>query len=209
MNSCTNIISDVCPNVGGMQNMVTALLVMSASMLTPKNVVWSVPITNVVFVNLVCQVLFLESTLSFLCMVHVSRPNLPPKTRSTSSLPIVLDRAVSIGPRVPSWAVSGSESPFICMLILIPNHCSPKPGLPPPKAYEPPSPPSNRDLGPPPPGYGRYADYDRGSLGASGMNQGNAGMSATGPRRNLDDVLCFKVSLNFSPSIHTLTSPPL
>lgn len=66
--------------------------------------------------------------------------------------------------------------------------------MPSPRAYEPPSPPSNRDLGPPPPGYGRYADYDRGTLGGPTASQGNAAIGSNGPRRNLDDVLCFKAS---------------
>jgi len=66
---------------------------------------------------------------------------------------------------------------------------SPKPSLPPPKAYEPPEPPSQRELGPPPPGYGRYADFDRGAA-AGGPSHGPG---PTGPRRNLDEVLCFKV----------------
>ncbi|THV04846.1 hypothetical protein K435DRAFT_826666 [Dendrothele bispora CBS 962.96] len=64
----------------------------------------------------------------------------------------------------------------------------PKPGLPPPKAYDPPSPPSNRDLGPPPPGYGRYADFDRGFPGPTGPGANLALVL----RRNLDDVMCFK-----------------
>ena len=59
--------------------------------------------------------------------------------------------------------------------------------MPPANAYEPPSPPSPRDLGPPPPGYGRYADFDRGP--STGAVPGSAV-----PRRNLDEVLCFKVS---------------
>jgi len=67
---------------------------------------------------------------------------------------------------------------------------SPKPYLPPSKAYDPPSPPSAKDLGPPPPGYGRYADFDRGPPG--GPPGGS--LNPTGPpRRNLDEVLCFKV----------------
>lgn len=70
---------------------------------------------------------------------------------------------------------------------------SPKPGLPPANAYEPPPPPSTRDLGPPPPGYGRYADFDRGFPGSSLVN---ASANPPGPaRRNLDDVLCFKVRI--------------
>ncbi|KAF8237759.1 hypothetical protein L208DRAFT_1388677 [Tricholoma matsutake] len=66
----------------------------------------------------------------------------------------------------------------------------PKPGLPPPKAYDPPSPPSNRDLGPPPPGYGRYMETDRNFPNGAGIS-GNG--TSGPPRRNLDDVLCFKV----------------
>lgn len=68
--------------------------------------------------------------------------------------------------------------------------CSPKPQLPPSKAYDPPSPPSAKDLGPPPPGYGRYADFDRGPPGGT---PGGALNSTGPPRRNLDEVLCFKV----------------
>jgi hypothetical protein len=66
---------------------------------------------------------------------------------------------------------------------------SPKPSLPPPKAYDPPEPPSQRELGPPPPGYGRYADFDRGAAGGGPSH----GAGQPGPRRNLDEVLCFKV----------------
>ena len=68
---------------------------------------------------------------------------------------------------------------------------SPKPHLPAPKEYDPPSPPSQRDLGPPPPGYGRYADFDRGFSGGPGGGSSGPG-AQQGPRRNLDDVLCFK-----------------
>jgi len=63
----------------------------------------------------------------------------------------------------------------------------PKPNMPPPAAYEPASTPSPRDLGPPPPGYGRYADFDRGA-NPGGPQAGGP----QGPRRNLDEVLCFK-----------------
>jgi cleavage and polyadenylation specificity factor subunit 4 len=66
---------------------------------------------------------------------------------------------------------------------------SPKPSLPPAKAYEPPEPLSQRELGPPPPGYGRYADFDRGAAGGGPSH----GPGQPGPRRNLDEVLCFKV----------------
>ncbi|KAG0708960.1 hypothetical protein DFH29DRAFT_889887 [Suillus ampliporus] len=68
----------------------------------------------------------------------------------------------------------------------------PKPNLPPPRSYEPPSPPSNRDLGPPPPGYGRYADFDRGTMGPQVMSHSGGPNGGGPPRRNLDDVLCFK-----------------
>lgn len=70
---------------------------------------------------------------------------------------------------------------------------SPKPDFPPPKAYEPPSPPSQRDLGPPPPGYGRYADFERGYPGNGPPGAGGTA-GPPGPRRNLEDVTCFKVS---------------
>ncbi|KAK2461841.1 hypothetical protein APHAL10511_006304 [Amanita phalloides] len=69
----------------------------------------------------------------------------------------------------------------------------PKSDLPPPKAYEPPPLPSTRDLGPPPPGYGRYADFDRGFPGGLLTNASAATPAAA--RRNLDDVMCFKVDL--------------
>ena len=84
---------------------------------------------------------------------------------------------------------------YICFknsVALIPSPTSsPKPNLPTPEEYEPPSPPSQRDLGPPPPGYGRYADFDRGFNSSSG---GGGGGPASGfvPRRNLEDVMCFK-----------------
>ncbi|KAH9944048.1 uncharacterized protein BXZ73DRAFT_87020 [Epithele typhae] len=72
----------------------------------------------------------------------------------------------------------------------------PKANIPPPKAYDPPEPPSVRDLGPPPPGYGRYADFDRGGGGGSfpGPHAPGAGGSGglPGPRRNLEDVVCYK-----------------
>ncbi|KAF8707730.1 Zinc finger C-x8-C-x5-C-x3-H type (and similar), partial [Rhizoctonia solani] len=69
---------------------------------------------------------------------------------------------------------------------------SPKPGIPPPEAYRPPSPPSQRDLGPPPPGWGRFTEHGAGPNGPGGsfvVGQNNTGFV---PRRNLDDVLCFK-----------------
>ncbi|KAJ7069883.1 hypothetical protein C8F01DRAFT_1016080 [Mycena amicta] len=54
----------------------------------------------------------------------------------------------------------------------------PKPGLPPPEAYEAPSAPALD--GPPPPGIGRYGEPPGGGFG-------------NGPiRRNLDEVMCFK-----------------
>lgn len=70
---------------------------------------------------------------------------------------------------------------------------SPKPTLPTAKDYEPPAPASQRDLGPPPPGYGRFNDFER--AGPNGPSPGFAGNNFQGTsRRNLDEVLCFKVS---------------
>lgn len=59
--------------------------------------------------------------------------------------------------------------------------------LPSEEDYRPPSPPPQRELGPPPPGHGRFVDYGRGGVG-----RGSDGLP---PRRNLDEVLCFKVRL--------------
>lgn len=74
------------------------------------------------------------------------------------------------------------------------SYASPKPGIPPPEAYRPPSPPSQRDLGPPPPGWGRFNDHGPGQGGSGGgfvVGPNNPGFV---PRRNLDEVLCFKVN---------------
>jgi hypothetical protein len=69
---------------------------------------------------------------------------------------------------------------------------SPKPQLPEAKEYEVPEAP-NRDLGPPPPGYGRYADAAFTTGGGTGHF--TAGAQSSGfVRRNLDEVTCFKVS---------------
>ncbi|KIY72869.1 hypothetical protein CYLTODRAFT_343357 [Cylindrobasidium torrendii FP15055 ss-10] len=71
----------------------------------------------------------------------------------------------------------------------------PKPTLPLPQEYELPAQPQ-RELGPPPPGFGRYQDFDRnggggGPGGPGGFSQ-PGGANPAGPRRNLDEVLCFK-----------------
>lgn len=88
-------------------------------------------------------------------------------------------------------AHAASKSCSFLLSLLLTYFSSPKPDIPTPKAYDPPSPPSPKDLGPPPPGYGRYADFDRsGAMSAAPSAQGGF---AGGPRRNLDDVLCFKV----------------
>jgi hypothetical protein len=62
--------------------------------------------------------------------------------------------------------------------------------------YRTPSPPPQRELGPPPPGHGRFVDYGRGS---------GRGVDGGLPiRRNLDDVLCFKVECVFTVTYHIL-----
>ena len=68
---------------------------------------------------------------------------------------------------------------------------SPKPDLPGPSAYAPPSPLSHRKLGPPPPGYGQYADYDRPFPQAGLPGQTGRPWGAPG-QQNLDEVVCFK-----------------
>ena len=98
-----------------------------------------------------------------------------------------------LGPECPrgQWVLF---LPFISPLPTL--YDSPKPNVPPAKAYDPPEPPSAKDLGPPPPGYGRYVDYERGGGGGGGggPTAPNGQMNVPGgPRRNLDEVLCFKV----------------
>jgi cleavage and polyadenylation specificity factor subunit 4 len=121
-------------------------------------------------------------------------------------MPVVPDRLLSIGTRMLTRTVS-RLSALKCFLFYSSFCASPKPNLPSPKSYEPPSLPSTRDLGPPPPGYGRYADFDRSGAGsgAGGMHN-NAGGTSGPQRRNLDDVLCFKVGSSVSYLNHILMS---
>ncbi len=91
---------------------------------------------------------------------------------------------LSQGPVSESYITQDGSSDVLTRMIRSPN-----PSLPPSKAYEPPEPLSQRELGPPPPGYGRYADFDRGAAGGGPSH----GPGQPGPRRNLDEVLCFKV----------------
>lgn len=71
---------------------------------------------------------------------------------------------------------------------------SPKPQLPEAEEYEVPEAP-NRDLGPPPPGYGRYADAAFTTSGGTGHSAGGA-QAGGFVRRNLDEVTCFKVGFH-------------
>jgi hypothetical protein len=114
----------------------------------------------------------------------------PSQACSPCRLSTLPDRLVPPRSRLPSWPVRviHTRSSHLSYLFF-----SPKPNLPPPKSYEPPSPPSNRDLGPPPPGYGRYADFDRGAMGPQVTPHSGGPNSSGPPRRNLDEVLCFKV----------------
>ncbi|KAF9517628.1 hypothetical protein BS47DRAFT_1313929 [Hydnum rufescens UP504] len=66
------------------------------------------------------------------------------------------------------------------------SQAHPKMALPTEEDYRPPSPPAQRELGPPPPGYSRYTEF-----GGSGRGEVPNGGDAA-PRRNLDEVLCFK-----------------
>jgi hypothetical protein len=114
------------------------------------------------------------------------------KTCPSRSMSTILDRILPTGLRVYTRTVSyipRSLVPFESSHEVL----SPKPELPPATAYDPPAPPSNRDLGPPPPGYGRYADFDGGFRGGGPGGVGRGGPQEGGPRRNLDEVLCFKV----------------
>jgi cleavage and polyadenylation specificity factor subunit 4 len=66
-------------------------------------------------------------------------------------------------------------------LVLTPVH-SLKPKLPPPSAYEA-APVAARELGPAPTGFPRYGDFNQ---------PYNHQTGAFVPRRNLDEVMCFK-----------------
>ena len=118
------------------------------------------------------------------------------KTCPKGGLSIVPDGILSNGPGLPARTVSNpaclhprsTRNPWPVY-----DTNSPKPNIPPPSAYDPPPPPSPRDLGPPPPGYGRYADFDHGT--GSGMQPGGG----QPPRRNLDEVMCFKVRTPLVP----------
>ncbi|KZT44475.1 hypothetical protein SISSUDRAFT_1038995 [Sistotremastrum suecicum HHB10207 ss-3] len=70
----------------------------------------------------------------------------------------------------------------------------PKPEHPTAKDYAPPPANLARELGPPPPGYGRFGEYAGGGPAqAFAPGTGGApGQPFAGPRRNLDEVLCYK-----------------
>ncbi|KIJ45635.1 hypothetical protein M422DRAFT_166281 [Sphaerobolus stellatus SS14] len=70
----------------------------------------------------------------------------------------------------------------------------PKPNLPTLAEYAPPASTTQRELGPPPPGFGRYADYDRPFQASGPPAQAPGG--GPQPRRNLDEVVCFKCGKN-------------
>jgi hypothetical protein len=93
---------------------------------------------------------------------------------------------------VQNASVASKSVDHLSIFTILTRDSSPKPGIPSPEAYRPPSPPSQRDLGPPPPGWGRFNDHGAGQGGPSGGFV--VGPNNPGSRRNLDDVLCFKVS---------------
>ncbi|KAL7413420.1 hypothetical protein BDY24DRAFT_340768 [Mrakia frigida] len=64
----------------------------------------------------------------------------------------------------------------------------PKDDLPPLSAYRPPTPPLSEAPGPPPPGYGRYSEFDPKTIGTHTGGGGGGG----GGERDNSSVLCFK-----------------
>ncbi|GJJ15890.1 hypothetical protein Clacol_010168 [Clathrus columnatus] len=70
----------------------------------------------------------------------------------------------------------------------------PKPELPKISEYAGPSISSHRELGPPPPGFGRHGEHERPFAPGGPPNQ-STGMAAP-IRRNLDEVVCFKCGKN-------------
>jgi len=130
------------------------------------------------------------------CLTHIlTGPTCPRKHVRRVACQLFLTGFCPMGPDCPrgQYVVS-----FICARHPTPSHGtnSPKPNIPPPSAYDPLPPPSPRDLGPPPPGYGRYADFDHGP--GSGIQSGGG----QPPRRNLDEVMCFKVKRPFARPLH-------
>lgn len=107
------------------------------------------------------------------------------KARTKGGVPKLLDGLLSFRARMSARTVSDIASFWNAGLTDRPP-CSPKPNLPSAQDYEKQASAANREVGPPPPGYGRY-DYAGGVQSASTL-QGP-------PRRNLDEVMCFKVRL--------------
>jgi hypothetical protein len=99
---------------------------------------------------------------------------------------------------VPTDPIAHAASELIVLFVQNDTHLnksSPKPELPAPEDYMLPPAPQSRELGPPPPGFARFADFDRpgGPGPAMGGGGGGGSMSNQLQRRNLDEVTCFKV----------------
>lgn len=106
------------------------------------------------------------------------------KTRPKSSMPELSHRVLPPGSRMSPRTVGAIALTLSRPDVPVP--CSPKPNLPSAQDYEKQASAANREVGPPPPGYGRY-DY-------GGNAGGQSASTLQGPpRRNLDEVLCFKV----------------
>lgn len=106
---------------------------------------------------------------------------MPPKARQESTVPALPEWILSSRPDLSTRTVS--EAFLILFSRYLPIF-SPKPTLPPASAYEP-TPDAQRELGPPPPNFGRFGDFNQPMHRPDG--------SSFVPRRNLDEVMCFKV----------------
>ena len=107
---------------------------------------------------------------------------MPPKARQESALPTLSEWVLSSRSDLSTRTVSES---FLILFTRYSSIHSPKPTLPPASAYEP-TPDAQRELGPPPPNFGRFGDFNQPMHRPDG--------SSFVPRRNLDEVMCFKVS---------------
>jgi len=178
VNSCTSTICVGCLSVGGLQSMDIVPQATNVCMPTRRSGEWSARTIIAGSARWVCVFLFL-----YIPVIDVVLgPACPRKHVRKVACQAYLTGFCPMGPDCPRGQYVRTS--FFVMHEL--TTLSPKPNHPPPKAYDPPSPPSAKDLGPPPPGYARFAEMEKG--GGPGM--GHGGMAT---RRNLDEVLCFKV----------------
>lgn len=188
--------SDACPNAGGTPS--TATAPPATNVFTPilKNAGSNAQTITGASVNWVRSSVAHPSRFPHPLTTHVTGPTCPRKHIRRVACQNYLTGFCPLGPECSrgQYVPSHIFLPSLCThrWNTVPHLCiSPKPDIPPTKSYEAPEAPA-RDLGPPPPGYGRYADFGQERYAVT--NVAGFGDAAGGAiRRNLDDVTCFKV----------------